>query len=334
MFEGKTILVTGGTGSFGRFIVSRLCRLPVAEIRIFSRDEKKQFDMKHKFADVPNLRFIVGDLRDPQAVKEAVRGVNIIFQAAALKQVPNCERYPMEAIKTNILGVEYLIGAAMEQKVEKVLAVSTDKAVKPVNVMGMTKAIQEKLIINANSSPLNNGTAFACVRYGNVMSSRGSIIPFFKRLIKQGKKIPITHPEMSRFILTLTDAIDLVMYAIENCQGGEIYVKKAPSAKIIDIARILVEEMGAGKFNYEVVGVFPGEKIHEILVSDEEMTRCKDHDDYFVISPWEQKPTHTEDFREYCSKDNLEDDDLVRKMIHESEKEASVLEFEEGYFSL
>jgi len=334
MLEGKKILVTGGTGSFGRFIVSRLSKIALDEIRIFSRDEKKQFDMKQKFAGVPNLRFIVGDLRDQHAVREVVHGVDIVFQAAALKQVPNCELYPMEAIKTNILGVEYLIKAAMEEGVEKVIAISTDKAVKPVNVMGMTKAIQEKLIINANSSSLNRRTAFTCVRYGNVMNSRGSVIPFFKRLIKQGKTIPITHPQMTRFILTLGDAIDLVMYATENCSGGEIYVKKAPSARIIDIARILTRQMGVEKFDHEIVGIFPGEKVHEILVSEEEMTRCHDYGQYYVISPWVQRPTHKTELKEYSSADNLAPDELVDKLIRKSEEEASLLEFEEGYFTL
>ncbi len=285
MLNGKTILITGGTGSFGNRILKRLKEHNPKEIRIYSRDEKKQYDMKLAYSDFSNLRFFVGDVRDKHRLDEAMHGVDIVYHAAALKQVPSCEECPEEAIKTNILGAKNLIDAAIKNNVKKVVAVGTDKAVQPVNVMGMTKALQEKLMISANYSPKNQNTLFACVRYGNVMNSRGSVIPFFRNLIKNNKKLTVTHEDMTRFLLTLDDAIDLVFFATEHMEGGEIFVKKAPSIKIVDLARLLyIEKHGNDKnFTYEVIGIYPGEKIHEILISEEEGRRCIDKGEYFII---------------------------------------------------
>lgn len=333
MTSEKTILITGGTGSFGRFILKRLLLHTTKEIRIFSRDEKKQYDMRIEFAHVRNVSFIVGDIRDYAAVREAISGVDIIYQAAALKQVPNCEQFPMEAINTNILGVHNVIQAALEEGVEIVVAVSTDKAVKPVNVMGMTKALQEKLITRANFSPKNKGTRFVCVRYGNVMHSRGSVIPYFKKLLCEGESVPITHPEMTRFILTLDDAIDLVLYASEHCQGGDIFVKKAPSTRIITLAEILAEKYSPNGLQTHITGVRTGEKIHEILISEEEMVRTADMGDYFIVFSPQQYTPPVEGLEEYSSREHIADKESIRVLLERSEKLIDQDRFSQGYFS-
>ena len=283
--DNKTILVTGGTGSFGLFIVNRLLKLGVREVRILSRDEKKHYDMRRHFSNEKRLKLITGDIRDAKRVAQAMTGCEVVFQAAALKHVLNCELHPYEAVQTNVVGVQNVIDAAINAGVEKFITVSTDKAVKPVNIMGMTKAVQEKLVIAANLLPNNNGTRFSCVRYGNVMSSRGSAIPLFRSLIDSGKPITITHPDMTRFLLTLDDAIDLVMYTVENMQGGETFIKKAPSTKIVDLARAICVQKGV-PFTCKDIGMFPGEKLHEILISEEELPRAKDLSTYFVVQPW------------------------------------------------
>jgi UDP-glucose 4-epimerase len=340
MFKGKTILITGGTGSFGNRILKRLKDKEAKEIRVFSRDEKKQYDMKLAYSDISNLKFFVGDIRDKSRLREVVQGVDIIYNAAALKQVPSCEECPEEAIKTNILGAKNIVDCAIEAGVSKVIAISTDKAVQPVNVMGMTKALQEKLMIAANNSPNNKSTLFSCVRYGNVMNSRGSVIPFFRELIKSKKKLAITHAEMTRFLLTLDDAIDLVFFATEHMQGGEIFVKKAPSIKIVDLARLLyIEQNGSEKgFEYTIIGTYPGEKIHEILISEEEGRRCVDKGDYFIITTDKaRKLSHAKDYLraeqpkvsevvEYCSKDELTDIGEIKKLLKRAD-EATTQEY-------
>jgi len=224
------VLVTGGTGSFGNFVVRRLLDLGAKEVRILSRDEKKQYDMRVFYQGRADLTFVIGDIRDRVAVDEAMQGIQVVFQAAALKQVPTCEYFPMEALRTNVLGVENVLQSALENGVERVVCISTDKAVKPVNVMGMTKALQERLILRGNLSRANRGTRLSCVRYGNVLRSRGSVVPFFRGLLAQGKRLRITDERMTRFLLTLNDAIDLVLFAAENAEGGEIFVRKAPAA--------------------------------------------------------------------------------------------------------
>jgi UDP-N-acetylglucosamine 4,6-dehydratase len=332
MLRGKRILITGGTGSFGHFMARRILPREPAEIRIFSRDEKKQFDMRHEFSANPNVTFIVGDVRDIHTMRKACGGIDIVFHAAALKQVPNCELFPLEAVKTNVIGAQNLIDAAIEHGVERVVAVSTDKAVKPVNVMGMTKALQERMIINANNAPNNRGTKFCCVRYGNVMHSRGSVIPLFKRQLRDGKPLTVTHPEMTRFMLTFGDAADLVLYAMENTEGGELFVKKAPSAYIVDLAKTLIEMAGAGDHEIKVIGQFAGEKLHEILISEEEATRCQDHGDYFVVAPWSPQPAETPGLPEYCSHDYIVGREAICELLVRSEREMQEMQYSEGYF--
>jgi UDP-N-acetylglucosamine 4,6-dehydratase len=332
-FKNKTVLVTGGTGSFGNFITRRLFDLGVKEIRIFSRDEKKQYDMRIHYKNDSRLHFFIGDIRNPERVLEVMHGVDIVYQAAALKQVPACEQAPLEAIQTNILGVQNIIDAALKCKVEKVITVSTDKAVKPVNVMGMSKALQERLIINANHSPMNRGTKFCVVRYGNVLQSRGSVVPFFRRQLKYGEKITITDEQMNRFLLTLGDAIDLVFFATEHTIGGETFVKKAPSSRIIDIAKVLSEEAGQ-ELEYSVIGKFPGEKLYEILITEEELSRTKDMGDYFVVYPYWTKERYSDLQTEYGSDSDIVTElAKIKELIDRSDKEMINVSIEKGEFS-
>lgn len=298
--KGKRILVTGGTGSFGHQIADTLLTLGPAEIRLFSRDENKQYHMRNEY-DSPLLRYEIGDVRDYERTLQVMKGIDLVFHAAALKHVPQCEEFPLEAVKTNILGAHNVVRAASESGVEAVVAVSTDKAVKPVNAMGMSKALQEKIMLAANHY---SKTRFVCVRYGNVINSRGSVIPRFIELIRQGKPLPITDVHMTRFLLSLPQAIELVLKAAQEGQGGEIFVKKMPACKITDLAEAVGEEI-AKKKNYptKVVGVRPGEKIHEVLVSEEEMHRAVEVADYFVIHPPGQlkAPKLLREWGEYAS---------------------------------
>jgi len=275
----SNILVTGGTGSFGHQILERLLIENPEKIIIYSRDEKKQYDMRNKFPQ-NNIEFVVGDIRDFGRILEVMRGIDIVFHAAALKQVPNCEFNPMEAVKTNIIGADNVRRAALECNVEAVISISTDKAVKPVNVMGMTKAIQERIMINSNGK----NTRFIVVRYGNVIGSRGSVIPFFREKIYKNEFLPVTDFKMTRFLLTLNEAIDLVFKAVVDGKGGEVFVKKMPAAKVLDIAKVMTKAL-TGKSNYPIreVGVRPGEKIHEVLVSEEEMKRAIETEEYYTI---------------------------------------------------
>lgn len=319
--EDKTVLVTGGTGSFGLFIVHRLLSLDPREIRILSRDEKKHYDLRAQYKGEKRIRLITGDIRDRERVWQTMRGCHVVFQAAALKHVNNCEEHPYEAVKTNISGVQNVIDAAVEFSVERFVTVSTDKAVKPVNVMGMTKAVQERLVIAANRLPANRGTRFSCVRYGNVMSSRGSAIPFFRQLAEERRPITITDPRMTRFLLTLDDAIDLVMYAVEHMAGGEVYIKKAPSTKIMDLARVICEERNV-PFNHEVIGILPGEKLHEILITEEEMPRSREQQGYFVVNPWWNPQRYGEVNSEFSSENHLVSSDAeIRSLLGKSDAE-------------
>ncbi|OIO35106.1 MAG: hypothetical protein AUJ18_00550 [Candidatus Hydrogenedentes bacterium CG1_02_42_14] len=331
-FEDKIILVTGGTGSFGRYVVKRLLDTKVREIRVFSRDEKKQFDMRNKFSSDERITFMLGDIRDLNAVRKAMSGVNAVFHAAALKQVPHCEKFPEEAVMTNIIGANNVITSALDERVESVVCISTDKAVKPVNVMGLTKALQEKIVVNANQDPRNRGTRFVCVRYGNVLNSRGSVVPFFRSCLHRGRKLTITNPEMTRFMLTLKQAVELVIWAHDYAIGGETLVRRCPSARIIDIARAVCD-IAEKPFEYTVIGTYPGEKVHEILISDEEQARCIERDNYFVIQPWKQQTYPTALAREYNSIDNLISFEETRSLIQQSDLESEGMEFEEGYFT-
>jgi len=281
-FLNKNVLITGGTGSFGNKMAKMLIEKNPNKIIIFSRDEKKQYEMKKKF---PDFNFIIGDIRDKQSLKNATKNVDYIFHAAALKHVPSCEDIPLEAIKTNVLGTSNLLECAILNSVRNVICLSTDKSVKPVNTMGMTKALMEKIAISYNKKEdFYHDTIISCVRYGNVMASRGSVIPFFKERIMSGKKIKITVPEMTRFMLTLEDACKLVFYAFENSVGGEIFVKKSPACtiKFLSYFMQMYYNINVGE---EIVGTRPGEKIHEILINEYEYTRSVENDDFFIIKP-------------------------------------------------
>ncbi len=291
-FRGKHVLVTGGTGSFGHQIVDRLLEKDPAEIRIFSRDEDKQvrmseeYGMGHQYPRKAKMNFVIGDVRNRYSVREAVRGIDIIFHAAALKQVPLCEYHVWEAVQTNVSGAQNVIQAALEESVERVIAVSTDKAVKPVNAMGMTKSIQEKLFTAANFHKGGKRTVFSCVRYGNVVGSRGSVIPLFKRQIESGGPITVTDTRMTRFMLTLSDAIDLVFQAATAGIGGETFVLKIPAALVTDIAEVMAESWSPGKHvAVDIVGIRPGEKIHEVLVSEAEAVRTIEVEKTYIIMP-------------------------------------------------
>lgn len=288
--KGKTILITGGTGSFGNSVISHLLKMDTKKIIIFSRDEKKQFDMRNKYNN-QTLSFVIGDVRDKEEVKHVVKGVDFVFHAAALKQVPTCEFFPLEAVKTNILGASNVISASLEQKVKQVVILSTDKAVYPINAMGMTKALMEKMMIaysKDNNTRSNKGETVLCgVRYGNVLFSRGSVIPYFINLMRQNKVIPVTSYQMSRFLLPLPQAVDLVLYALTNGENGCMYVRKAPACILQTLAEALCQIFDYKK-GYKEVGIRAGEKIHETLVSEEEYVRAAENKDYFKIPPESQ----------------------------------------------
>ena len=285
VLNDKNILITGGTGSFGHQMILELMQYKPKLIRIVSRDEDKQYNFKQELSGNPilnKIQFIIGDVRDYERMHSVTKGMDIIFHAAALKQVPSVEAHPYEAVKTNIIGAFNVVTAAVAHKVKNVIAVSTDKAVKPVNAMGMTKALQEKLILSDEIT--KDKTIFCCVRYGNVLGSRGSVIPLWDKKLAQNKPLPITHPDMTRFMLTLSQAIDLVFYSLKNSKGGEVFVKKAPATKMVNLARAYAE-LKTGKKNYplEYIGIRAGEKIDEVLVSEEEMRHVEEKKDHFVI---------------------------------------------------
>lgn len=328
----KSVLVTGGTGSFGNFIVRRLLDLGAKEVRVFSRDEKKQHDMRLFYRDQKNISFVIGDIRNRDRLDEAMSGINIMFHAAAMKQVPACENFPYEAIHTNVYGAQNVVDAALRHALDAFVMVSTDKAVKPVNVMGMTKALQERVVLKANQSRLNKGTRFACVRYGNVLRSRGSVIPLFRSLIAAGRRLTITDARMTRFLLTLNDAIDLVLFAAEHQQGGEIFVRKAPSAHITDLAAILSEDAGQ-PLAYDLIGLLPGEKLNEIMLTEEELVRTEDLGDYYKIHPWWDSVQFGDLTREYSSFDNLVGKDQIWDLIRRSDREFETMEMAGGEFA-
>ncbi len=283
IFNNRKLLITGGTGSFGNAVLRRILKSDVAEIRILSRDEKKQDDMRRKYSD-SRLKFYLGDVRDYNSIINAIRGVDYIFHAAALKQVPSCEFHPIEAAKTNILGTENVLNAAIDVGVERVICLSTDKAVYPVNAMGMSKAMMEKVLV-AKSRQGGKKTVICGTRYGNVMASRGSVIPLFVEQIRAGKELTITDPDMTRFMMTLDDAVDLVFYAFKNGLPGDIFVQKAPAAKIGVLAKALTELLKKETYPTRVIGTRHGEKRYESLLSREEMTEAEDLGDYYRIPP-------------------------------------------------
>lgn len=286
MFENKILMITGGTGSFGKTILRRFLSTNVSEIRIFSRDEKKQDDLRRKLNNV-KLKFYIGDVRDYNSVNFAMKDVNFVFHAAALKQVPSCEFYPLEAIKTNILGAENVMNSAIENKVERVVVLSTDKSVYPINSMGMSKALMEKCMISKARMQNKGGTIFCATRYGNVMASRGSVIPLFVSQLKNNEDLTVTDPKMTRFLMSLDESVDLVLYAYEYGEQGSIYVQKSPASTINDLAHALISIFNKKK-KIKLIGTRLGEKLYETLISREEKARAKDLGKYFSI-PYDDK---------------------------------------------
>ncbi|KNH17517.1 UDP-N-acetylglucosamine 4,6-dehydratase [Priestia megaterium] len=317
MFNNKTILVTGGTGSWGYELVKQLLTHNPKEIRIFSRNESNQFTMKQEFDNHPKLNFIIGDIKEREALIEACQDVNYIFHLAALKHVPVCEDQPIEALKTNVHGTQNVIDAAISCNVDRVVYISTDKASNPANFYGLSKAMGERLIIHANT--LNTKTKFVCIRGGNVLGTNGSVIHVFKKQIQEKGKIGITDPGMTRFFLTLEDAIKLVFKATFESLGGEIFVMKMPTCRIIDLANVLIEASGREKIEIEILGIRPGEKIHELLLSEYESATTVTYDDeYYVILP----PIYIKGLKEYYSKYaqvNLEKYDSSKQVISKEE---------------
>ena len=285
--ENRTLLITGGTGSFGHAVLNRFLTTDIGEIRILSRDEKKQDDMRHEYQlKMPEaagkIKFYIGDVRDYRSIVNAFRGVDYVFHAAALKQVPSCEFYPMEAVKTNVQGSDNVISACVENHVKKAIFLSTDKAAYPINAMGMTKAVMEKNVIARSRQMLPGDPVLCLTRYGNVMASRGSVIPLFCEQIDQGKQLTVTNPDMTRFMMTLNDAVDLVLYAFEHGEQGDLFVQKAPAATIETLAKAILE-LKHSDVGYTCIGTRHGEKLYEVLVTSEEMLRARDLPGFFRI---------------------------------------------------
>lgn len=286
LFTGKTLMITGGTGSFGNAVLNRFLQTDIGEIRIFSRDEKKQDDMRHEYqAKMPEvaykIKFYIGDVRDLQSVRSAMHGVDYIFHAAALKQVPSCEFFPMEAVRTNVIGTDNVLTAAIEESVECVICLSTDKAAYPINSMGMSKAIEEKVAIA--KSRMSGKTKICCTRYGNVMCSRGSVIPLWIDQIKAGNPITVTEPNMTRFIMSLEEAVDLVLFAFEHGENGDLLIKKAPACTIQTQAEAVCELFGGKKEDIKVIGIRHGEKMYETLLTNEECAKAVDMGDFYRV---------------------------------------------------
>ena len=282
MFKDKKLIITGGTGSFGNAVLKRFLDTDIAEIRIFSRDEKKQDDMRKRY-DSAKLKFYIGDVRDARSIEQAMRGVDYVFHAAALKQVPSCEFHPMQAVRTNVLGTENVLEAAIGAGVKRVVCLSTDKAVYPINAMGISKAMMEKVMVAASRNLEGTNTVICGTRYGNVMASRGSVIPLFVQQVFAGQPITITDPAMTRFMMTLADAVDLVLYAFEHGRNGDIFVQKAPAATIETLAHAVTGLMDKPEHPVQVIGTRHGEKLYEALLSREEMACAEDMGDYFRV---------------------------------------------------
>lgn len=281
MFKDKTLLITGGTGSFGNAVLRRFLETDIGEIRIFSRDELKQDNMRKTYKNHEKLKFYLGDVRDINSVNDAMNRVDYVFHAAALKQVPSCEFYPMQAVRTNVEGTENVLNSALKAGVKKLIALSTDKAVYPINAMGVSKAMMEKVIVAKGR--YSNNTMIACTRYGNVMASRGSVIPLFINQIKNDTPITITDPEMTRFMMSLDQAVDLVLFAFENGQSGDIFVQKAPAATVKLLANALALELGKPDHPIKTIGTRHGEKLYETLLTKEEMVKAVDLENYYRI---------------------------------------------------
>ncbi|MBP0628116.1 polysaccharide biosynthesis protein [Cupriavidus sp. AcVe19-1a] len=283
-FNDKTLLITGGTGSFGNAVLKRFLNTDIGEIRIFSRDEKKQDDMRKRYNNT-KLKFYIGDVRDERSLVGAMRGVDFVFHAAALKQVPSCEFHPMQAVRTNVLGGENVLNSAIAAGVKRVVCLSTDKAVYPINAMGISKAMMEKVMVAASRNLEGAETVICGTRYGNVMASRGSVIPLFVQQVKDGKRITITDPTMTRFMMTLEDAVDLVLYAFEHGRNGDIFVQKAPAATVETLTRAILDLMDKPNHQVAIIGSRHGEKLYESLLTKEERACADDLGDYFRVPP-------------------------------------------------
>ena len=343
VFEGKTLLITGGTGSFGNAVLNRFLRTDIGEIRIFSRDEKKQDDMRHDFQarmpEVANkIKFYIGDVRNRSTLKYAMQGVDYVFHAAALKQVPSCEFFPMEAVKTNVIGTDNTLDAAIEAGVKCVICLSTDKAAYPINAMGITKAIEEKIAVA--KSRLSGETKICCTRYGNVMCSRGSVIPLWIDQIRKGNPITLTEPKMTRFIMSLEEAVDLVLFAFENGQNGDIFVQKAPACTIQTQAEAVCElfghqwpatSAGSAKDNIKVIGIRHGEKMYETLLTKEECAKAIDMGGFYRVPADNRDLNYDKYFTEGNAKraeiEEFNSDNTYRLNLEETKAKIASLEY-------
>ena len=333
-FTGKTLMITGGTGSFGNAELNRFLKTDIAEIRIFSRDEKKQDDMRHeyqiKYPDVAHkIKFFIGDVRSLQSCRNAMPGVDYIFHAAALKQVPSCEFFPMEAVKTNVIGTDNVLTAAIEAKVGAVICLSTDKAAYPINAMGITKAIEEKIAVA--KSRYSGDTKICCTRYGNVMCSRGSVIPLWIEQIRNGNPITLTEPKMTRFIMSLEEAVDLVLFAFEHGQNGDILVQKAPACTIQTQAEAVCELFGGKKENIKVIGIRHGEKLYETLLTNEECAKAEDMGDFYRVPADNRSLNYDKFFTEgdnkRCELKEFNSDNTRRLNLTETKVKIAALEY-------
>lgn len=320
LFTNKTLMITGGTGSFGNAVLNRFLKTDIGEIRIFSRDEKKQDDMRHEFqAKMPEvaekIKFYIGDVRDIQSVKNAMHGVDYIFHAAALKQVPSCEFFPIEAVKTNVLGTENVLTAAIEEEVKSVICLSTDKAAYPVNAMGTSKAMMEKVIVAKSRTVSPEKTKICCTRYGNVMCSRGSVIPLWIDQIRNGHPITITEPSMTRFIMSLEEAVDLVLFAFEHGESGDILVQKAPACTIKIQAEAVCELFGGNKNNIKIIGIRHGEKMYETLLTNEECAHAIDMGNFYRV-PCDKRGLN---YDKYFTEGNTERNTLTEFNSHNTD---------------
>ena len=334
IFAGKTLMITGGTGSFGNAVLNRFLRTDIAEIRIFSRDEKKQDDMRHEYqAKMPEvahkIKFYIGDVRNKSTLKTAMRGVNYIFHAAALKQVPSCEFFPMEAVKTNVIGTDNVLDVAIDSGVECVICLSTDKAAYPINAMGISKALEEKIAVAKSRNSL--GTKICCTRYGNVMCSRGSVIPLWIDQIRNGNPITLTEPKMTRFIMSLEEAVDLVLFAFEHGENGDILVQKAPACTIQTQAEAVCELFGGKKEDIKVIGIRHGEKMYETLLTNEECAKAIDMGDFYRVPADNRTLNYDKYFTEgdqtRCELTEFNSDNTRRLNVEETKAKIASLEY-------
>ncbi|MEN6318253.1 MAG: polysaccharide biosynthesis protein [Syntrophaceae bacterium] len=337
MFSGKTLLITGGTGSFGNAVLRRFLHTDIKEIRVFSRDEKKQEDMRIELNN-PKVKFYIGDVRHYDSLNFAMNGVDFIFHAAALKQVPSCEFYPMEAVRTNILGAENVLNAGLAHNVKKVIVLSTDKAVYPINAMGISKAMMEKLMVaKTRTLSRDQKTVFCGTRYGNVMASRGSIIPLFVKQIKEGQPLTVTDPNMTRFLMSLDDAVDLVIYAFQHARQGDIFVQKAPACTIQNLAMAVKEIFGRDN-SIKIIGTRHGEKLYETLLTREELVKAEELENYYRIIPDDRDLNYNKYFTEGVEQVSLLNDynshNTYRLTIDEIKKKLLKLDYIQQELSL